>query len=192
MDNYYYKNGALWLRSKWPKKVKFVLILAILLLSLTFHTNTSENTNISDKTWHQSYVEYVVENNPKVQQSDARSIVFAAIKWASEYNLDPKLILAIAKVESNYYKHAISSSGAYGIMQVIPVWHKDKILEARKVTGNPEIFNINTNIYLGTRVLKDCMSSTKSNLNKALLCYAGQTPGYDKKVLTEYDNLKRL
>lgn len=186
MDNYIYKDGALWLKNKWTTRVRKVLGALILASSLTIH-NVYDAPNV-DNSWHHSYITYVVESNPKVQEKDARAIVFSALKWAWEFDLDPKLLLAIAKVESNYYKYAISSSGAYGLMQVIPVWHKDKILEARKVTGNPEVFNIDTNMYLGARIYKDCIKKY-GNVNKALLCYSGQTPGYDKKVVQEYTRL---
>jgi soluble lytic murein transglycosylase-like protein len=186
IDNYYFSKGKYILRSRWPKRVKAVIATVIFAVSLFF---VQETANIQyTNEWDSEYVEYIQKSNPKVDKKDAKAIVLSALKWAYEFNLDPKLILAIAKVESNYYKHAISTSGAYGVMQVIPVWHKDKILEARKVTGNPEIFNIDTNIYLGARVIKDCLNK-HGTINKALLCYSGQTPGYDKKVINEYTRL---
>jgi len=169
----------------WTKKLKYVVVV-IVAGCLFCKTPTIKET--TSPVWQSAYVEIVTDSNPKVDQKDARAIVMSSLKWASEFNLDPKLLLAIAKVESNYYKYAISKSGAYGIMQVIPVWHKDKILEARRITGNPEVFNIDTNIYLGARVIKDCMDK-HGKLNKALLCYSGQTPGYDKKVIQEYTRL---
>lgn len=186
MDNYIYKNGAFYLKSMWSKKLRVAVSICILATALVTR-NSYEAPNV-ENSWHHSYITYVVESNPKVKERDARAIVFSALKWAWEFNLDPKLLLAIAKVESNYYKYAISSSGAYGLMQVIPVWHKDKILEARKVTGNPELFNIDTNMYLGARVYQECFKK-HGNTSKALLCYSGQTPGYDKKVMQEYTRL---
>jgi len=39
---------------------------------------------------------------------------------ASEYQLDPLLIAAIIRVESNYKHDAISHKGAVGIMQIMP------------------------------------------------------------------------
>ena len=134
-------------------------------------------------------VQYVAKSNPKITNKSAREIVVAAQKWGYEHGVDSTLLLAIMSVESNFYPHAISASGAYGLMQVIPVWHKDKIVKARKELGNPEIFNINTNIYLGSLVLKDCMNKVK-RVSKALSCYSGNTPGYDEKVLKQYVILK--
>ncbi|XID95625.1 lytic transglycosylase domain-containing protein [Paenibacillaceae bacterium WGS1546] len=39
---------------------------------------------------------------------------------AETYQLDPLLIAAIIRVESNYREHAVSRKGAVGIMQVMP------------------------------------------------------------------------
>jgi soluble lytic murein transglycosylase-like protein len=142
-------------------------------------------TSVQVKNYHE---DYVLSHNPKV---DAREIVSSVNKWGKELSVDPKLLLAVAKVESTFDPHAISKSGAYGLMQVIPVWHKEKILQARRELGNPEIFNISTNIYLGAKVLKECLEKT-GGVTKALQCYSGQTPGYDAKVLAEYRRLQKI
>lgn len=191
MDNYYFKDGAFHLKSKWTKVIKGFIAGVFVATSLTMVNTTAYSNYKSNADWKSSYVEYIQYSNPKVTDKEAREIVLSTLKWANKYKLDEKLILAVAKVESNYYNHAISASGAYGIMQVIPVWHKDKIKDAKKETGNPEIFNINTNIYLGARVLKDCVDRT-TGLSKALLCYAGNTSGYDQKVLAEYTKLQKI
>lgn len=141
--------------------------------------------------WSSPYVSYVAESNPDLSIKATKEIVVASYKWASEFNLDPKLLLAIAKVESNFYPHAISSSGAYGLMQVIPLWHKDKILKARKELGNPEIFSINTNMYLGALILRDCTKRNRT-IMKTLQCYSGKTPGYEEKVMVNYYKIQKL
>lgn len=41
-------------------------------------------------------------------------------KIAEQYNVDPKLVMAICKTESSFRSDAISHSGAVGIMQVMP------------------------------------------------------------------------
>lgn len=191
MDNYYFKDGAFHLKSKWSKTIRGFIAGIFVATSLTMVNTTAYSSYQSNLDWKSEYIGYIQKSNPTVKEKDARDIVLATLKWANQYKLDEKLILAVAKVESNFYNHAISSSGAYGLMQVIPVWHKDKILAARKDVGNPELFNISTNIYLGARVLKDCVDKT-TGLNKALLCYAGNTSGYDQKVLAEYSKLQKI
>jgi soluble lytic murein transglycosylase-like protein len=169
----------------WLKKA---LISAVLLSTLV--VTPAYAPYDSKEKLKQPLVTYVVSANPNISEKSAREIVVAAQKWGYEFGLDSKLILAIVKVESNFHPHAISTSGAYGLMQVIPTWHKEKIVKAKKELGNPEIFNINTNIYLGSMVLKECLLRSSNKTSKALLCYSGQTKGYDDKVLKHYVLLK--
>lgn len=174
----------------WSKRLK--ILMGVVLLSASLIGIKDAVAPVHAKDWDSPYIDYVVKSNPKVSNKIAKEIVVASYRWASEFNIDVRLLLAIARVESNFYQHAISPSGAYGLMQVIPVWHKDKIIKARQELGNPEIFNVNTNIYLGAWVLKDCMKRTASKTSKALLCYSGQTPGYDSKVMSHYSTIQRL
>jgi soluble lytic murein transglycosylase-like protein len=191
MSNYYFNGKCYVKRSKWPRRIRASISALFVAFATTFTYEPSYAQYQLFKSDKVKYVEYIQDNNPRITGSEAREIAIAAIKWAQEFKVDEKLLLAMAKVESNFHKHAISSSGAYGIMQVIPVWHKPKILEARNKLGNPELFNINTNLFLGAWVFRDCTLNS-TTLNKALLCYSGQTPGYDQKVLAEYNELKKL
>ncbi len=191
ISNYYLGKDGFYLKSKLMQRVKIALVSTLAIFAFAFPTESiyANFRGFSDtKVVYQDYIQSV---NPKLTQRESGEIATVTLKWANEFQLDEKLLLAIAKVESAFNKHAISTSGAYGIMQVIPVWHKDKILEARQKLGNPEVFNINTNIFLGARVLKDCFKGT-NNTDKALLCYSGQTVGYDKKVLKEYKAIQQL
>ncbi len=43
---------------------------------------------------------------------------------AKRAGLDPQLVLGLIQVESNFRKHAVSSAGARGYMQVMPFWVK--------------------------------------------------------------------
>lgn len=187
---YYYNKGAIYLKSKWPFRFK-VFVGALLLAGALTITSNSPAPNLKTFTEQKlTYVEYIQETG-KIPRNQAIDITNSIIRWSSVYNLDEKLVLAVAKIESRFDKHAISNTGAMGIMQVIPSWHRDKIQDAKKQLGNPEVFNINTNIYLGARVLSDCLNKFKQT-NKALSCYSGNTPGYEKKVLAEYNVIKEL
>jgi len=172
--------------------IKSLILIIFIVLSVGHIKEVHHGKLTIDNSYLFPYIKYILSKNPKLPESKATEIVEASNRWAREFKIDKKLILAIQQVESMYRPHAISESGAYGLMQVIPVWHKEKIIRAKKELGNPEVFNINTNIFLGALVLQECMKRTKRVTNKALLCYSGQTPGYDKKVLNVYKKIQTL
>lgn len=186
------RDGKFHLKSRWPLRFKILISLIFTLYSLTYIQPSLSSTSdfVTPVQQKSVYEAFIMAANPKLQQAETRDIVNAAIRWSTEFNLDVKLLLSVAKIESNFNKHSISPSGAYGIMQVMPVWHKEKVLEARKKLGNPEIFNINTNIYLGAKILKDCINRLGS-VEKALYCYSGNTVGYPEKVANVYRQLNR-
>lgn len=187
LSSYYFSEGKFKLRSKWPKRIRVLISTVFLFFSAFFVTNEALTFQPTYASVKRDRIN-VISALPNVSMRDAAQIIDSSYRWAKEFNVDEKLILAIAKVESQFNKHAISSSGAYGIMQVIPVWHKDKIVVAKQKLGNPEIFNIDTNIFVGTWVLRDCLNK-HTTINKALLCYSGQTSQYDVKVMQEYKKL---
>jgi soluble lytic murein transglycosylase-like protein len=144
--------------------------------------------NMSYAVEDSALVEYVAKFN----KEDSLDIVSATIKWSKEFKLDPKFILAIQQTESSFDKYAISNAGALGLMQVIPRWHLDKVKTAKEVVGSPELFAIETNVYLGVRVIKDCLTKHKFE-DEALRCYngsQGMVTNYDKKVHAAYASIK--
>ncbi len=71
--------------------------------------------------------------------------------WADRYEVDPYLVLAVAREESHFRLRAVSGSDARGLMQLLPStaqWIAEERL------GIPyrieELFSAETNIRLGT------------------------------------------
>ena len=194
IKRYKFKKGQLHLKMKTSRLIH-ILVAVVIGICMMFYTLDVYTPNpqislassvIVQPTEQEKQEEYILSSNLKVSKADAKEIVAAIHKWAIIFKLDPKLMLAIARQESNFNKYAISTSGAYGIMQVIPVWHKQKVVDAHALLGNPEIFNINTNIYLGGRVLLDCTKKQKTT-TKVLECYYGKpNTGYADQVLAHY------
>ncbi len=93
--------------------------------------------------------------------------------------LKPELVLAVIQVESGFHRFAISSTGARGLMQVMPFWLKE--------IGKPgdDLFRIRTNLRYGCTILKYYLDMAHGNLSHALALYNG-SPGHDRYVAQVY------
>ena len=94
--------------------------------------------------------------------------------------LAPELVLAVIEVESDFNHWAISSSGAQGLMQVMPFWLKE--------IGRPNdnLFLPSTNLRLGCTILKYYLDMEAGRLRPALARYNGSIGKrqYPDKIFT--------
>lgn len=97
------------------------------------------------------------------------------VAQAQENDLDPLLVLAIAKVESGFNPEATSPVGAVGIMQVMPdtaAWLANRLGEDYRAENLAEV---EYNIHLGTEYLRFLLNYWDGDIVKAIASYnAGQ------------------
>ena len=82
---------------------------------------------------------------------------------ALTHQLDPMLIKAVIKVESDFNPYAVSSSGAKGLMQLMPETAMDMEV------GN--LFDPQENINGGTKYLKNLLLAYDNDLSRSLAAY---------------------
>jgi len=88
----------------------------------------------------------------------------AAIKNASQkYGVDENMIRAIIKLESSFQPYSLSTSGAMGLMQLMPF-----TAEWLSVT---EPYDIEQNIQGGTQYYRDQLAKFDGDVEKALAAY---------------------
>lgn len=140
---------------------------------------------------------------PRLSQTQIQELmprINSAIEtYSKAYELDPKLIRAVIKEESGFQPFALSTSGAMGLMQLMP--------GTAEGLGVNDAYNIEQNILGGTQYLYYQLKAFGGDLSLALAAYnAGpnavrkydgippydQTQNYVKKVLNSYSMYQAL
>ena len=93
------------------------------------------------------------------------------IRYAQENGLPADLVMALAWVESNWRRNAVSEAGAVGVMQLMPVtveYVSKKLLGLRT---NLDPRNATSNVRMGTRYLRHLLNQSRGSIRQALIAY---------------------
>ena len=126
----------------------------------------------------------------RVSDAAVAGFVSTAYRAGSQHSVDPLLILAVMAVESRYNPVAESTMGAKGLMQVIPRFHLEKLMDHG---GEHALLEPDVNITVGAQILREYMRRL-GDTETALQMYAGAldepTSQYANKVFAEKARLE--
>lgn len=134
--------------------------------------------------------EFVSAVNPRVDPSIAEAIGTAVDRYSKEYQIPRKLILSIIRKES-FFNPFAKSKVAFGLMQVFPKFHKEKI-EALGIKDEREIYHIDNNVNLGCQIFKEYYTASNGNLDETFHKYLSkkatkeQRNAYRDAILTSW------
>lgn len=125
-----------------------------------------------------------------------QEIRHAIVWYAKKYRLDPALLRAVIKTESDFRQHAVSSKGAVGLMQLTPA--------AAATLRVDNAYDSIQNIRGGAKQLRHLLNLYEGDLPVALAAYnAGvhrvknrkvprirETRAYVRKVLRHYESFR--
>lgn len=121
-----------------------------------------------------------VTDNNDILTGDLQPLIRLINKNALHYNVDPNLVFAIIKTESNFNPRAVSSAGAKGLMQIMPeVWRENSESSCTGKHSNRSlcnagencIFSSGANIRVGTKYFKSLLTKYDGRVDLALEAY---------------------
>ncbi len=125
----------------------------------------------------------------QLEFAQALFAVQASKKAAVAQQIPQALVLAVMAQESRFNTQAESSTGAIGLMQVIPRWHPEK------VTDTESLWDPQVNVRVGAQALREYLDRRKT-LRDALQQYNGnrgdKTYRYSRKVEKHLERIEAI
>lgn len=159
---------------------------------------TAPESSLVDLNAYQVIISYIMDNYKSVYLADVLTIAESIVHYSAEQKLDPLLIAGLFAVESEYNKQAVSSSGAKGLGQLMPV--------NLRGYGVTDPFDIVQNTRASIQMIKELSDTWNGDMNFALASYfegvnaikrnrgnpfSTKTANYVYRVYSKYNAMKQ-
>lgn len=98
-------------------------------------------------------------------------IVAAVIRECEKYDIEPKIMLELIDLESDFNAQAVSSHGAAGLCQIRPFTARELARELGLEYSYEQLFNSDYNVTLATYYLSKLLKMHEQDFHKALTAY---------------------
>jgi soluble lytic murein transglycosylase-like protein len=150
-------------------------------LAQAIHDSDGFDDRYAAEVWLADMSSRMKRHLPKALPDPATRLEFLRLVHAesAKAKLSPELVLAVINVESGFDRLAISRSGAFGYMQIMPFW-----LDEIGQSGD-NLFQARTNLRMGCTILRYYLDKEHDSYVRALARYNGSTgkPNYPYLVL---------
>jgi hypothetical protein len=138
---------------------------------------------LSDK----EFITLVNKLNPNLEQETLEQIAAAVEKYSLQYNVPENLIISVIAAESEFKPLCKGTLDDTGLMQIrykyAPYWAK--LMGTNPPQSRDELFDIETNIEMGTYILQRLLNRYNGSLEKVLVAYNAGETYVDKKLRDE-------
>ena len=179
-----------------------VILLSINTINSTKYTNPPKSSTLSSEisSTSTSSVEYrspeeiqidklynlITKVSPIKDELERKQLASAVYTYGTQYSIDPLLLLAIARVESNFRKTIVGYGNCVGYFQIN--------LNVHKVSKNFKN-DVNEQAKKACEILSYCKKISKNNQLKTLNRYngnSGTNNPYANKIIKYYQEYKIL
>lgn len=126
--------------------------------------------NQAESQYRQGLTNYIISCNGSYTATKAQDLVRMFAEAAEIYQIDEKILIAVAQKESTFNANAKGSSGSLGMMQVMPA------TGAGYGLTREQLLDAETSINFGAMYLSDKINAYNGDLEKGFSAY-NQGPG---------------
>ncbi|KJS19063.1 MAG: hypothetical protein VR72_20210 [Clostridiaceae bacterium BRH_c20a] len=135
----------------------------------------------------EDFLTLVNKLNPRLEQNTIESIANFIEKYSTQYNVPQNLIISVIAAESEFYPSCKGALDDTGLMQIrlkyAPYWAK--LMGTKAPETREDLFDIDTNIHMGTYILQRLLTRYNGSLEKTLVAYNAGETYVDNKLRAE-------